>query len=608
MTQTYAQTTLLSLKPSEITVDPGQEFTIDINITNVVNMYAYELKIYYKNSILNATKAVRPPGHFMEPSDPANQFIPKWEIKNNYNATHGRIWLGFTLLAPEAPKSGSGILARITFKAIGSGTTPLNLKDTKLADSSGNPIPHTPEDCVVTVKQPKLPTVSINPPEVTIEVGQQFTVDLNITDVTNLYGYEIMIWYLNSIVNATKAVRPPGHFMEPSDPANQFVAKWEIKNNFNATHGRIWLGFTLLAPEPAKSGSGILARITFVGLSEGSTPIILNNYPGAQGPVKLADNTGAPIPHTAQDGLVTVKLPVLTPPTIEVSPKLVSPKHRYEIIVVNVTIKDLDCRWKAVGFEFKLGYNGEQIQVVNVAEGPFLKQFGETYVTPPVIKPNYVHLGLLLIPQVDGTWTQYPNGSGTLATIFFNVTKGPPATSTLELYDTKIADITATPPGVPHNAVSGEYNFATEVLSPIIVWKDPTTNQTQTFQVQTESNSTIDDITFSQKHRYISFTATGPEGSVGYCNITIPKTLLDAEPEEWLILVDGKTMDYMATANATHTFIYFTYSLSTRTIYIFATRVVPELSTYAILLALFTTTLIITLSKKKLTYKKPKNK
>jgi hypothetical protein len=453
MTQTYAQTTLLSLKPSEITVDPDQEFTIDINITNVVNMYAYELKIYYKNSILNATSAVRPPGHFMEPTDPANQFIPKWEIKNNYNATHGRIWLGFTLLAPEAPKSGSGILARITFQAIGSGTTPLNLKDTKLADSSGNPIP-----------------------------------------------------------------------------------------------------------------------------------------------------------HTAQDGLVTVKLPVLTPPTIEVSPKLVSPKHRYEIIMVNVTIKDLDWRWKAVGFEFKLGYNGEQMQVVNVAEGAFLKQFGETYMTPPIIKPNYVHLGLLLLPQVDGTWTRYPNGSGTLATIYFNVTKGPPATSTLELYETKIADITATPPGVPHNTISGEYNFATEVLSPIIVWKDPTTNQTLTFQVQTESNSTIDNIIFSQKHRYISFTATGPEGSVGYCNITIPKTLLDAEPEEWLILVDGKITDYMATANATHTFIYFTYPLSTRTIYIFATRVVPELSTYAILLALFTTTLIITLSKKKLTYKKPKNK
>ena len=149
--------------------------------------------------------------------------------------------------------------------------------------------------------------VSILPASVTISnPGETITVDLNITDVVNMYAYEIKIWYLNSILNATEVVRPPGHFMEPSDPTKQFIPKWEIKNNYNATHGRIWIAFTLLAPESAKTGSGILAKITFKGLSVGSTPIILNNYPGTQGPVKLADNTGTPIPHTAQDGLITV--------------------------------------------------------------------------------------------------------------------------------------------------------------------------------------------------------------------------------------------------------------------------------------------------------------
>jgi hypothetical protein len=149
-------------------------------------------------------------------------------------------------------------------------------------------------------------TVSILPPTVTINApGENVTVDLNITDVTNLYAYEIKIWYLNSIVNATKAERPPGHFMEPSDPANQFIANWEIKNNFNATHGRIWLAFTLLKPEPAKSGSGILAKITFKGLSVGTTQIKIET--GGQYPAKLADGiTGAPIPNTAQNGEITV--------------------------------------------------------------------------------------------------------------------------------------------------------------------------------------------------------------------------------------------------------------------------------------------------------------
>lgn len=152
--------------------------------------------------------------------------------------------------------------------------------------------------------------VSILPSSLTIDqVGQTATVDLNITDVTNLYAYEIKIWYLNSIVKVTQVVRPPGHFLEPiggENETNKFVAKWEIKNDYNTTHGRIWIAYTLLAPQPAKSGSGILVKITFEGLSVGQTPIILNNYPGVQGPVKLADNTASPIPHQAQDGSITV--------------------------------------------------------------------------------------------------------------------------------------------------------------------------------------------------------------------------------------------------------------------------------------------------------------
>ena len=145
-------------------------------------------------------------------------------------------------------------------------------------------------------------TVTINNP------GEEVTVDLNITEVTNLYGYEIKIYYLNSIVNATRVVRPPGHFMEPSDPANQFIPKWEIKNNFNATHGQIWIGFTLLAPEAPKNGSGILAKITFKGLSVGTTQVTIA-YPGYQYPAKLVaklDTTPSPIPNEAESGTIIV--------------------------------------------------------------------------------------------------------------------------------------------------------------------------------------------------------------------------------------------------------------------------------------------------------------
>lgn len=421
--------------------------------------------------------------------------------------------------------------------------------------------------------------LSIKPSEITVEPDQEFTVDINVTNVENMYAYEFKIYFKNSILNATKAIRPLGHFMEPSDPTLQFVPKWEIKNNFNETHGRIWLGFTLLSPETPKSGSGILARITFKAIGKGSTLLSFKD-------TKLADNVAQPIPHVVEECTVTVKLPEIPQPTIEVNPKIISPSRRGEIISINITVTNLDVRWKAVGFEFKLGFNRTLLQVVNVTEGSFLKAFGETFMVPPIIGGNYVHVGVLLLPQVDGNYTVFPEGNGTLATISFNVIHGPPASTDLNLYDTKIADATGIPPGVPHAVVPGKFIFVLEILAPIIVWTDPATNQTHKFTLQTVSNSTINAIEFNQLHRYLSFTLTGPAATKGFCNITIPKQLLYAERNNWLLLVDGRPAAYETKFNGTHTSIYFTYPLSTKYVYIFGTSVIPEFS-MSMLLAVF---------------------
>src|SRR4030065_1744408 len=105
--------------------------------------------------------------------------------------------------------------------------------------------------------QQALANVSVLPMPIYSIPGQQVTVDVNISDVTNLLAYDISIWYQNSFTNATAVVRPIGHFLEPDNPANEFVVKWEIKNDYNATHGRIWLSYPLLAPEVGRSGRGI---------------------------------------------------------------------------------------------------------------------------------------------------------------------------------------------------------------------------------------------------------------------------------------------------------------------------------------------------------------
>lgn len=156
---------------------------------------------------------------------------------------------------------------------------------------------------VRTARAQPVTTVSILPAEVTInEPGQTATVDLNVTNVERLYGYEVKIFYRRNIVNATRVDRPPGHFLEPTVPGRLFEVLWEIKNDFNETHGRIFLALTLLAPESSRSGSGILARITFLGLNVGTTPVVVAD-------VILADDTTPfpqPIPHITRDGTIIV--------------------------------------------------------------------------------------------------------------------------------------------------------------------------------------------------------------------------------------------------------------------------------------------------------------
>jgi len=134
------------------------------------------------------------------------------------------------------------------------------------------------------------------------------------------------------------------------------------------------------------------------------------------------------------------------------------------------------------------------------------------------------------------------------------------------------------------------WNYSTPVP---IVWEGTA------YWVSLSSNSTISTFKFNQPQMQISFNVTGPSGKVGYCNVTIPKTLLSANP--WIILIDGVPItDYTQTENETHTTLYFTYTHSTKTVTIIGTNVVPEFPSVTILPTLLAfTTLAIILAKRK---------
>ncbi len=119
------------------------------------------------------------------------------------------------------------------------------------------------------------------------------------------------------------------------------------------------------------------------------------------------------------------------------------------------------------------------------------------------------------------------------------------------------------------------------------------------YPVAIESNSTVSMFRFVQAEKKITFNMTGPASTTGYCNITVPKTLLRDSP--WTILANGTdiTSESTITENETHSFLYFTYDHSgINNIQIIGTWAVPEFPPKIIsTLMLLLSTVIIVLRK-----------
>jgi parallel beta-helix repeat protein len=123
----------------------------------------------------------------------------------------------------------------------------------------------------------------------------------------------------------------------------------------------------------------------------------------------------------------------------------------------------------------------------------------------------------------------------------------------------------------------------------IIQWQE------ETHTLTTICNSTITNFTFGTiPQNTISFNVTGPEGTTGFCRIVIPHALLG---DNSTILIDGlpPIMEKeLPLSNSTHTYLYFTYTLTTHEVII-----VPEFSTTMILALLIILSLSVACSVRK---------
>jgi hypothetical protein len=128
-------TTNIFVDPSKyVATSAGETFNININISEVVDLSAWEVRVYFDPSILLVSGYQS--GGFL-PSPLPIAFL-------NQSAL-GYIQAGETMSIPGG-SGGNGTLLKLTFKSIGNGNCPIQLHNTLLSDSALVAINHTTTD------------------------------------------------------------------------------------------------------------------------------------------------------------------------------------------------------------------------------------------------------------------------------------------------------------------------------------------------------------------------------------------------------------------------------------------------------------------------------
>jgi hypothetical protein len=116
----------IAIVPSAPSITAGVTFTADINISGVVDLYAFQFDVSFTPGVLTATAVSD--GMFLN----SGGFFPGFTD----NALGTITFIADSLVGPVPGVSGSGTLATIHFLAAGAGTSPITLSNLILLDST----------------------------------------------------------------------------------------------------------------------------------------------------------------------------------------------------------------------------------------------------------------------------------------------------------------------------------------------------------------------------------------------------------------------------------------------------------------------------------------
>ncbi|MEM2738735.1 MAG: CARDB domain-containing protein [Candidatus Bathyarchaeia archaeon] len=410
-------TTTLRITPQSIidpTKDIGTTVVYNSTVENVINLWNWQVKIFFNPQILHCKRAWIPSG-----SPFAFPVAPEPVIDND----NGYVLIGASKIGATPGVSGSGTLACLEFEVRKRGTSFINYsrpygQDTRLRDNQMNIIePVTLEDGYFSNWIPPPPAkLYVNPPRFVDPAKtpcNEFNLNISIMSATSLYKWQLSVLFLKDIVSVGSVVEGP--FLKSGGSTSFHYTV----SSFNETHNLLSISCEITEGVEV-SGGGDLVIITFHVENLGETIIAITS-------AELFDQAGNSLPHQTFNGYFSNILKAILavdPPEI-FDPSLV-PCTTFSI---NITIDDVGdlktCR-------FNLTYNSNVLRFVGLTVYTVQNQ-------APSVK-------IIQDDEAGYLWIRltYPNNITTfnplpLARITFHVDAF--GTSPLNLTDTYITDI-----------------------------------------------------------------------------------------------------------------------------------------------------------------------
>jgi hypothetical protein len=137
-----SSSTVLFVEPKAFQETVGQSFAVNVSVSNVADLYGWQLELTWNSSLLNVTSVTE--GPMLRSSGNSTIFQPAVNsTEGNLSAVCTRVLsFGSSIIGV----SGDGTLMTVQFEVIGNGTCNLTLYNTQLLDSKIRDITHTVQD------------------------------------------------------------------------------------------------------------------------------------------------------------------------------------------------------------------------------------------------------------------------------------------------------------------------------------------------------------------------------------------------------------------------------------------------------------------------------